>query len=297
MNNITAILDSCIISRDDVSQIRSFLERGSSENTKRAYRGDITYFMAWAKLTLRHKIKLPVPIALVDLFINDHFNGIDDKKDVELVKMGVKAKKGSHSVNTVSRRIATLSALHKSLNLLNPCEEKEITILLSNARKVASMKGIQKQKKKAITRDVLETMLATCGDSLIDIRDAALLHFAFTFRNHTGFKVASSLLDNLTEVTEGYIYNMPHSKKIEDGEAIEVPILGNAGAALKAWIKTARVTKGKIFRGITKGGSLLNGITDKTVTRIIKRRAHMAGLYPDQFSSYSFAIRVLDQSR
>jgi len=212
VSKITTTIESCLTCRDDSLKIKSFLEKMVSDNTRRAYRGDIKYFLLWARLTLKCNVHLPIPKSLVGIFIKNHLKELDEINNEELIRARVKGKKGVHSINTISRRIATLSALHKSLNLPNPCDEKEISRLLSRARKDAVQRGNLPKKRQVISWDVLRSMLATCGDSLIDIRDRAILLFGFTFGNYPGVNVANVLLNDFIEINDGYIFTIHHKK-------------------------------------------------------------------------------------
>jgi integrase len=143
---------------------------------------------------------------------------MDEETDNRLVSSGIKAKTGAHSLNTICRRIASLSAAHEALKVENPCRCKEVTILLSKARKAGVKKGLGPTKKKAATRDILEVMLATCKDSLIDIRDRALLLFAFSSGGRRRSEVSGASMENLTLIQGGFLYYLPYSKTDQGGE-------------------------------------------------------------------------------
>lgn len=91
----------------------------------------------------------------------------DFKRQTEPLKM-----------NTVVHRPAELSKLHQLRRQPNPCEAPQVRQLLSSAKRAASKRGEIVTKKITATREQLEAILATCDDSLEDIRDRALLLFA-----------------------------------------------------------------------------------------------------------------------
>ena len=139
----------------------------------------LMYFTAWAKMAAGFEMEYPVPLGLLVRFITDHLYGMSEALDAYLVSIGIKAKTGTHSLNTICRRIASLSAAHEAMKVHNPCREKEVSTLLSKARKAAVKRGQMPRKVKALTRDLLEAIVPMQTRSLIDIRDKALLLFAF----------------------------------------------------------------------------------------------------------------------
>jgi len=276
-----------LATEDTASKIQTIVNQGTPQNTKKAYQSDIHYFMAWARVATGYDQGFPVPTGLVLRFITDHLMGLDEGTDESLVRMGIKAQTGTHSINTVCRRIASLSAAHEAQSLKNPCRSKEVTTLLSKARKAMIRQGIEVIKKNALTKDLLLALISSCSDSLNDIRDKALLLFAFASGGRRRSEIANATIEHLRPVEIGYVYHMPYSKTDQEGEGKEVPVLGQAALALNAWLKASGITEGPLFRSITKGGVLGEGITDKTVARIVKKRARMAGLDPTLFSAHS----------
>ncbi|WP_298506685.1 site-specific integrase [uncultured Sphaerochaeta sp.] len=268
-------------------KVREILEAGTATNTRKAHQGDIEYFMAWVKLTVGHDMDLPTPPTLLIQFIVEHLFEMNVDKENELVRLGVKARRGRHSLNTVSRRLASLSALHELNRMPNPCRDKEVTSLLSKARRASAKKGEMATKKRAITRDILEVMLSTCGSSLIDTRDKAILLFAFSTGGRRRSEVASARMEHLAQVDGGYIYHLPFSKTDQDAHGMDLPLLGRASIALDTWLKISGITEGFVFRSIRKGGAIGEGLSDKAVALIVKSRVQQAGLDPDLFSGHS----------
>lgn len=276
-----------VISYDVASRVKAILDEGTAENTRKAYRSDIDYFASWARMAAGYEMDYPVPAALLIRFITDHLGGMDEALDRHLVSMGIKAKTGPHSLNTISRRIASLSAAHEALKVENPCRSKEVSILLSKARRAGARKGEGPAKKRAATRDILDAMLATCGDSLIDTRDRALLLFAFSSGGRRRSEVAGAKMENLTEIQGGFLYRMPYSKTDQEGEGKDIPIIGRAALVLSEWLTRAGIGEEYIFRALTRKGKVLGGLTDKTVARIVKKRASLAGLDASVFGGHS----------
>ena len=79
--------------------------------------------------------------------------------------------------------------------------------------RAAVKRGERPHKKTAITRPELESLLATCDDSLEGLRDAALLLFGFASGGRRRSEIAAADLRDLSRIGEkGYIYRLEYSK-------------------------------------------------------------------------------------
>lgn len=276
----------------DMERIRRLIEAATAANTRRAYASDLAYFWAWAHLAAGLAPSYPTPVALVARFVLDHTEGLAPDLDAALVEAGVKQRPGPHGIATVRRRITALSVAHRFTGVKdadNPCLCAPVRLLLAKARRVAVKGGWRPAKKKAATLDLLFTLLAACGtEKMIDLRDRALLYFAFSSGGRRRSEVAAARVEHLTAVSDGYLFHLESSKTDQDAEGEEKPLLGKAGAAVAAWLAAARITEGFLFRSITKGDRVTDsGIQPITVARIVQKRAAMAGLDPRLFGGHS----------
>jgi len=186
-------------------RVSTILDAGVAANTRRAYAGDLRYFWAWARLTLGLAEAYPIQPAAVVRFITDHLEGLPEAEDTALVAEGAKARRGVHSLATVSRRLAALSVAHEAQGVENPVHLPQVRALLSAARRGRARQGLSPLKKRAATLDVLNPMLETCGDDLRGVRDQALLLFAFASGGRRRSEVAAAKVENLSTVPGGFI--------------------------------------------------------------------------------------------
>ncbi len=268
-------------------RVRTILSAGIADNTRRAYAGDLRYFWAWARLALGLAETYPVPPAAVVRFITDHLEGLPEPVDAALVAEGAKARPGTHSMATISRRLAALSVAHEAQGVENPVQLSQIRALMASARRGRARQGLAPQKKRAATLDVLEAMLATCGEDLRGLRDRALLLFAFASGGRRRSEVAAAQLENLTTVPGGFIYRIPWSKTDQQGAGREVPVLGRAAEGLQAWLEAAGITDGRVFRAVERSGHVSAALSEKAVARIVKKHAQLAGLDPTNYGAHS----------
>jgi len=278
--------------------IDELLREGQSRNTLASYRSALRYWAAWYGLRYGHQIELPLPATCVLQFIVDHAerttaNGLMSELPVEidqaLVESGYKGKLGALAHNTLAHRIAVLSKAHQLQALKNPCHDAQVRELLSRTRKAYARRGVLPQKKEALTKDPLQAILATCDDTLQGKRDRALLLFAWSTGGRRRSEVSGADMKFLKKIPKGFVYTLAYSKTNQSGmqrPENEKPLLGSAAAALSAWLEITKITEGRIFRQIRKGGRLGDALGDASVRDIVKKRCRLAGLEGD-FSAHS----------
>jgi integrase len=259
------------------------------ENTQRAYRGDIQYITQWLinggfVTEINPKGTWPVTEEIVLKFILHHLDEMPGDLENILISKGWKRSRGTHSLATVKRRLVSLSILHKMSNQADPCDTQKVKALLA----AIGRKNSQQKKSKAITKNILENLLATCSkETLIDIRDKALLLFGWASGGRRRSEISQATIENLEENADGdYIYHIEKSKTDQLGKGHDVPIKGVAAMALRNWLRSANITSGNIFRSVGKSGKVGEKITDVDINRIVKKRAEMAGYDPKQYSAH-----------
>jgi len=248
--------------------------------------------------------------------------------DVEqaLVKNGYKARLGPPALNTLIHRIAVLSKAHQMAyagttgstggsspssapggpgasggsshaasdqKLVNPCADPLVRELLARTRRAYAQRGARPKRQRALTKDPLQLLLATCDDTLRGKRDRALLLFAWATGGRRRSEVAAATLENLQRVNaEAFVYTLAHSKTNQSGELRPEdvkPLVGSAAAAMTEWLavlKAHSVQEGPIFRRIRKGGHLGEPLAPAAVRDIVKERCALAGI-DGRFSAHS----------
>jgi len=264
--------------------VRTILDHGHSENTKRSYRGHLKYFWEWAGEAHGMKEHYPVTVDTVLHFISDHLGTMDRAVENRLIARGIKEKHGPHSLATVTLRLFVLGFAHHLHEAPNPCRDKVVKQVLRNATRAF---GKNVKRKRALTSDVLEKVLATCDQSLIGLRDRALILVAFSSGGRRRSELTAFEIRDLTPVEGGYLLRIRRSKTDQTGEGTDVPVLGQAGAAVRAWIKAAKLHNGKLFRAIRSGNRLTSSLGDRQVSRIVKQRIARAGIDSTDFSAHS----------
>jgi integrase len=270
----------------DRSTVRAFeiIKEHTSDNTYRAHRGDLLYWRAWLT-AIGFKFDRALTEREVMMFIVQHAEGLDAAVDEQLVAQGVKQQIGRHKLSTIKRRIASLSSLLESTKAPNPCHSKEIKLLLN---KLTKKLGSSRPAGKAITKEILDDMLETCGNSLLDLRDKAMLLFAWGSGGRRRTEVVTADMKDLTQTPEGdYTYKIPQSKTDQQGEGYVVPVKGRAAKALREWLLASGVGTGAVFRTVAKGGKIRGALSDVDLHRIVRARLKKAGYDETKFGAHS----------
>jgi integrase len=166
----------------------------------------------------------------------------------------------------------------------------------------ASLRPRQRKSKRAVNRDVLDRLIATCAtDRLADTRDLAILLLAFASGGCRRSEVARLRVEQLRN---GALVRLdprdPKSPKLpclaiqlgrtktgdadEEGRVLRVwpPV-----EALREWLERADIKKGPIFRAIDRWEAVEEkALTPQSINLVIKRRCAMAGLEPEAFSAH-----------
>lgn len=271
---------------NDRSSIRAteLIKEYTSENTKKAYMSDLVYWQAWLS-AIGFSFNEPISEKEVLSFIIQHAEGLDHNIDAKLVDQGFKTKLGPHKIATIKRRVISLSVFTESVQWPNYCHTKQIKLVL---QKLSKKYGGSKPAGKAITRDILDDMIDACGNKLVDMRDRALLLFAWGSGGRRRAEVVSAEMKDLTKNAEGdFTYTIPKSKTDQDANGHVVPVKGRVAKALREWLEASGITEGPIFRSVRKGGHMKGGLSDVDVYRIVKRRLNQAGYDETQFGAHS----------
>lgn len=175
----------------------------------------------------------------------------------------------------------------------NPCADPLVRELLARTRRAYAQRGVRPQKQRALTKDPMQQLLATCDDSLKGIRDRALLLFAWSTGGRRRSEVASAQLAQLQRVdAESFVYTLGHSKTNQRGEQRPEdakPLVGSAAKAMQVWLAVLAkegVKEGAIFRRIRRGGHLGEPLAAAAVRDIVKARCALAGI-EGEFSAHS----------
>ncbi len=135
-------------------QAEQFIAQSKSANTLRAYRSDWRHFETWCR---QHgAVSLPATVEAVASYLSD--------------------LAATSRVSTLQRRVAAISVAHKMAGHESPTSSAAVRALLAGIRRSLGTKP--GAKKPALTDDI-RAMLDCLPDSLLGVRDRALLLLGF----------------------------------------------------------------------------------------------------------------------
>ena len=263
---------------DLLADAERYARASQAPNTTRAYTSDWIDFEAWAQ---RYQVAtMPAAPAAVALYLTS------------LAKRGL-------TVSTVRRRAAAIARAHRQANHISPTSDPRVLTILEG---IARVHGTAPNKKTALLRDPLLEMIdridttATAG-----LRDRALLLLGFAVGLRRSELVALRVED-LSPSPDGMRVRIARSKTDQHGAGHELLVVYAEAPrpcpvrALRAWLDSADITTGPVFRRVTRTGAISSPLTAQSVALIIKKRARTAGLDPSEFAGHSLRAGYATQA-
>ena len=267
---------------------------GTSPSTRRGYARDVRYFWCWAHLALNLKEHYPVLVETLLRFILTHAGDMDPQMLDELHKNRVRTKRGPLRVRTIRRYLASLSVAHQERGYESPTFNAQIRLILRRLQRAQAT--LPSNRKDAITADILRRMVDSCDDSLHGLRDEAILMVGFASGGRRRSELVNLKVSDLKKVDGGYIIQIRKSKTDQAGKGHEVPLLGEAAQTLTKWLVRSGIRNGNLFRGILPNGTLNDGVSPRTINRIIKMRAKQAGMDEKRYGAHSLRSGFITES-
>jgi integrase len=311
-----------LLTDDDIETLKHLAREGMGENTLRALASDLAYLEAWAKAATGEPPPWPATEALALKFVAHHLwdpakremdprHGVPAAVAERLNAEGMLRIEGPHAPNTVRRRLSSWVTLHRWKGLDGPFASPSLRSALQLAVR-ASGRPRQRKSKRAVTRDVLDRLIATCStDRLPDARDLAILLLAFASGGRRRSEVARLRVEQIDDELPAPLDPLdPKSPKLpcvsirlgrtktgNAGDEGRVFLVGPPVEALREWLERADIKKGSIFRSIDRWGAIEEkALTPQSINLIVKRRCGLAGLDPAEFSAHGLRAGYLTEA-
>jgi integrase len=311
-----------LLTDDDVETLKHLAREGMGENTLRALASDLAYLEAWALTATGSPLPWPAPEALTLKFVAHHLWD-PAKRETDLnhgmpaaVGAGLRSEallrlEGPHAPATVRRRLSHWATLHRWRGLNGPFASPALRTALRLAVRAAARPRTRKSRR-AITGDILEKLLATCGTGrLADSRDRAILLMAFGSGGRRRSEIAQLRVEQLVDDIKvpadpkdpsspllpclAIVLGRTKTDKAEDDR--RVLLVGRPVEALHEWLERADITKGSVFRSVDRWDAVEErSLTPQSINLIVKRRVLLAGLDPRDFSAHGLRSGYLTEA-
>lgn len=248
--------------RDVSDGVRELLSQSLSPATKRAYRSDMAHYEASGGI-------IPSTPEAITEYLADLAE--------------------THTVATISRRLASLAKAHRAIGGADPTKAE---IVKSAMRGIRRKIGTAQREAKPILKEDLFQMLALMDDSPKERRDKALLllGFAGAFRRS---ELVGLDVGDIEHVRQGIVVTLRRSKTDQTGAGrkIGVPFGRTRWCPVKHlidWLDYVGIEDGPIFRSINRHGHVADQrMSGEAVSIIVKERAEAAGFDPNAYSGHS----------
>lgn len=248
------------------AEARDYAAHAKSDATLRAYQSDWEQFELWCR---RHGARcLPAAPATVLAYL------IDSSATVK--------------VSTLQRRLVAIRDSHRGAG-----EELDTgsEAFRNSWRSLQRTKGQPTAKKSPVLTAELRRVLATlAGDSLLHMRDRALLlvGFAGALRRSELVSLRAAPDDGYSHIaltSDGLVVTLAQSKtdQLHEGQVIGLPYGSQPETcpvrAYQKWLEASGVSHGPVFRAINRHGQLATAaLSDKAVALILKRAVRASAL-------------------
>ncbi|MFZ1340187.1 MAG: tyrosine-type recombinase/integrase, partial [Paracoccaceae bacterium] len=191
-------------------------------------------------------------------------------------------------------------AFHRMRNLVSPFSAPLVQQARQKARRANARPRIPKSLKP-ITRDVLETLLASCDDSHRGIRDRAMLMLAFASGGRRRSEVSNLSVEDIGRddfAAKGLLWiTLLETKTTRKDQAPKLPMKGRAARALVHWLEVLGEAKGPLFRPVSKSDRPLpRRLASDALRTILRHRLKLAGLPEDYASPHGLRAGFLTQA-
>lgn len=289
-----------------------------ARNTRKIYESAWSLFTAWCARVGR--TALPAEPSTVRLYIQYCLSGRDADYQAALEHYGdprhprVKAlPRQNLTTRSIGVHLAAINLVHRLNRFPKPLAEEEVATAWQAARR-APATPVGRGKKKALTRDDLLPLVRSIrGNSLLDVRDRALLVLAFLSGRRRS-EIAAMTMGSLTFDEEGIVYNVGSLEYLDTGiwarlektktdqfgerfERIYIPrgkqVDVDPVTLLHAWLRRAGIREGWVWRSCSNRniGQLL---TPESIRVTIRRRVLSALIsWLDEHARFDAAVAEL----
>ena len=251
------------------SRAEAYARASRSPATKRAYTHDWQHFQTWCS--------------------DNQYSSLPATPETVANYLATLADQG-RAVATLTRRIAAISQAHQLAGHPSPTRDERVRTVMKGIKRTI---GVAQTQKAPATIEVLRVLIEQVREGLLGTRDRALLlvGFAGAFRRS---ELVSLDVGDVVFMPAGMVITLRQSKTDQEKEGVKKAIPCGVFPAtcpvrsLQAWIRTANITSGPIFRPLDRHGNIKQlRLTSQSVALVIKRYAALAKLDVTDFAGHS----------
>lgn len=237
--------------------------------TLRAYQSDVAVFTTWCD---RHRLATtPAVPETVVLFL------------AEQAQSGI-------APGTLERRLAAIRYVHRLKDLPSPTDDQKVRGALAGIRRVHG--AHPRRRKDPVLDHQVQQMIALCPDTLIGVRDRAILALGFAGAFRSGELAALQVADLAFHPDGHLVCTVRRSKTDQEGQGFEKPIYNGLRLRpvthLRTWLAQSGVDEGPVFRRIDWAGAALERpLSGQWMARVVQRYAAALALERAKIGAHS----------
>lgn len=263
-------------------QAARFMRAAKASSTRQAYAADLTDFR---RFTDRHSLSyLPSTPETVAIYIADLASRL--------------------SVSTIRRRMAAITSAHRQAGYADsPASPRRNFVVREVLAGIKRTLGTAQHGADPLLAGDIRRVVAATPENLLGLRDRALILVGYSgaFRRS---ELASILeVEDLTFSECGLYIRMRRSKTDQEqqGRTLAVPVGEHRETcpvrALRAWLETAGITSGAVFRAVDRHGKVAtHALSPRSVAKILKRAAARAGIDAAAIAGHSLRAGMATQA-
>ena len=257
------------------------ISRAKAPATLKAYRNDWHDFESWCR---SHNLpSLPSTPEIVCLYASDLAS--------------------TRAVGTITRRLTSITKAHQAAGFKDSPASSRHFVLGETMKGIRRVLGTEQHGKAPLLTADIRRIVGSSPDSVLGCRDVALLLtcFAGAFRRSEVSRLRVS--DLSFDDQFGVVVHVHRSKTDQEGAGRKVGIPFSqhpetcAVRALRAWLSTAKITDGPVFRRVDRHGFVsCRGLHSDSIGKILKRAAARAGMDVAPISGHSTRVGCVTQA-
>jgi integrase/recombinase XerD len=202
----------------------------------------------------------------------------------------LEAQAPDKTVATLDRRLYSIRRAHRLLGLKDPTESEAVLLAL---RKIKRSKFARRRQAKGFTSDYLRRFLDAQPETLLGLRNRAMISLGYELLTRRSELVALRT-DDIQSRGDGTLkVVIRRSKSDQFGEGRTAFTSRETTKTVLDWIKARQIDCEPLFCPVYKGRAINRSLSDMTVRRLVKETAEKVGLPEDvvaQFSGHSFRV-------
>jgi site-specific recombinase XerD len=259
------------------ARAHEYLTQAKAANTRRAYRADWADFAAWCGKYRRQ----PLP-------------ALPDTVAYYLADCSERLK-----VSTLQRRLATIAEAHRAAGHESPNRHARVRLVWQGIRRE---KGIAQDHKKPTLTKHIRLMVAHLPDTLLGLRDRALLLVGFAGAMRRSELVGLDVSD-VAQADEGLVITIRKSKtdQARQGRKVGIPFGSSPETcpvrAVHGWLEASGIENGPLCRPVNRHQQVLeNRLSAWAVAEVVKRSLKAAGKSTRGYSGHSLRAGLVTQA-